>query len=396
MPCSTFTRLTQDHSKPSIMPALIALATPFRHVVGVLLVMLSLAACAPKDTTPVTLGFVAGVTGRTADLGAGGRNGVQLAVDETNAAGGIHGRRIDLLVKDSESNAELAKAKVSELLAANVQAIIGPMTSADAVAAAPLATAGNTLMMASTVTTTALSGIDDQFFRVIASTTAHTATMARYLVEKRQARKVNLLVNLGNKAYAQSWADDFSSAMKALGGPPPRRLDYFGNENVNFAALARELVKDKPDAIILITNAVDAAHIADQLVLAGSKAVHVTSEWAGTGKLIELGGVQVEGFIVPQYLDLTSTRPAYIAFREAYQKRYGQPPGFPAVLSYDAARVVLRALAEAQPGETLKQALLRIRHFDGLQGKIDFDNFGDVQSSTFLTEIRDGHYIPQH
>ena len=357
-------------------------------------ICLLLAGCAKKDTTPIDIGFVAGLTGKTADLGAGGRNGVQLAIEAVNAAGGLNGRPINLILKDDESSPEKGKVVVGELVASKVTAILGPMTSAVAAAVAPVATEAGILMMSGTVTTNVLSGIDDQFFRVIASTTTHSATMANYLYGTRKVRRVHLLVNLANKAYAESWATDFDTAIKAREGGSTLRVDYTSSETTRFDELAVQLMKGAPDAIILVTNTVDAAHIANQLTKRQSKAVHVTSEWAGTGKLAELGGANVEGFIVPQYLDLSSTRPAYLEFRERYLKRFQQKPGFPAVVAYNATQVLLRALGEQKPGESLKQTVLRLKSFEGLQEGFSFDAFGDVQSPTYLTEVHDGDYVP--
>lgn len=338
------------------------------------------------------LGFVAGLTGKTADLGVGGRNGAQLAVENFNAAGGLAGRPVQLLVKDDESSPERAKQVLNELIAAQVPVTVGPMISAIATATVPLANNAGMALVSGTVTTNALSGLDDQFFRVISSTAEHAATMATYLHGKRQARRVSLLLNLGNRAYAESWAGDFAAAMQRLGGKIGTRVEYSGGEDSDFNALADQLCQDAPDAVILITNTVDAAHVARALAQRRCKALRATSEWAGTGKLAELGGSAVEGFIVPQYLDLDSRTPAWLAFREQYQKRFQQSPGYPAVLTYNATQTALRALAERRGDESVKQALLRLRQFDGLQSPFSLDANGDVRLPTYLTEIRAGSY----
>lgn len=356
------------------------------------LLVLSIAGCTQKPKEPIQIGFLGGLTGRTADLGTDGRNGVQLAIEQVNAAGGINGRKLNLIIKDDESNADRGKIAVNELIAAKVSAIFGPMTSNVAVATAQAASEANILMLAGTVTTTALSGKDDHFFRVIGSTTKHAATMADFLVHKRKVSTASLLVNMGNKAYTESWANDFEQAFSKLGGRIASRIEYPGGDNIRYEDLVKKLTEKKPDAVILITNAVDAAQLANQLVRLGSKAVLTTTEWAGTGKLTDLGGSNVEGVVVPQYVDRFSTDPAYLSFREAYTARFQQVPGFPAVMGFGAAQVVFRGLREQQANESLKQTLLRLRKFDVLQGSIEFDDFGDVNVATHLTEIRNGQY----
>lgn len=351
---------------------------------------LLLAACGAPE--PLRIGYVGGLTGRTADLGTGGRNGIQMAVDRVNAAGGIKGRRIELILQDDANDPEQARHAVQDLVERQVVAILGPMTSNVAVAVAPQASRAEVLMVGGSVTTNDLTGKDDQFFRAIADSTAHAATMAAYLAERRGIRRVHAAVNFSNRAYAKSWIDNFEQAFTARGGRVERCLSYTSAADTDFAALTRQLLSATPEAVILVTNAVDAVLFANQARLLGSKALMVTTEWAGTGKLIELGGGNVEGYIVPQYLDPQNASAEFSAFRAAYRQRFQQEVGFPAVVAYNAAQVVFKALAEQKPGEHLKQTVLRLRRFDGLQEPIVFDDFGDVHSRTFLTEVRNGQY----
>ena len=102
--------------------------------------------CGEKQ--PVRIGFIGPVSGRNADLGAGGRNGVQLAVEQANAAGGVNGRKIELVLKDDQGSVEIAKREVAALLAEKVEAILGPMTSGVALAVTPLANEAQVLLMA--------------------------------------------------------------------------------------------------------------------------------------------------------------------------------------------------------------------------------------------------------
>lgn len=363
-----------------------------RRLAPVWLAGLLLAGCAGEQP-PLRIGYIGGLTGRTADLGTGGRNGVQIAVDAVNARGGVKGRKVELILKDDMNDPAVAQQAVRELIAAKVEVILGPMTSGIAVAVAPLATEANVLMVAGSVTTDELSGKDDQFFRTIAANTIHAATMAEHLYQKRGVRRVNAALNYSNKAYADSWFTNFATAFTQLGGSIGERVTYTSGADTEFHALTRKLAVGRPDAIVLVTNAVDTTLFANQVRQQKVSALMATAEWAGTGKLIELGGGNVEGFIVPQYLDPHANKPEFIAFRDAYRQRFQQDLGFPGVLAYDAAQVALRSLAERQAGESLKQTLLRLRTFPGLQGDLVFDAYGDTQGKTFLTEVRNGKYV---
>lgn len=361
-------------------------------MIGALLSLTLMTGCA-GDKQPLKIGFIGGLTGRTADLGTGGRNGVQIAVDQINAQGGIRGRMVELILKDDANDPDKAKIATQELIDAKVEVVLGPMTSNVAVAIEPVATQAKVLMIGGSVTTNDLTGKDDYFFRTIAASTVHAATMADFLVEKRGIRSVAAAVNLSNKAYSESWIQNFDRAFTVRGGKPAQRVTYTSSTNTDFPDLARQLLKSKPDAVILVTNAVDAALFANQLRRQKAKTLMVTAEWAGTGKLTELGGSNVEGYIVTQYLDPQGATPEYQAFRDKYKQRFQQDVGFPGVVAYNAAQVAFRSLAEKKSGESLKQTVLRLRTFPGLQGNVVFDESGDVQSKTFLTEIKNGQYV---
>lgn len=117
------------------------------------------AGCSPPE--PIRIGFLGNISGRGADLGIAGRDGVQLAIERINQQGGLDGRRIELLVKDDLQDAETAKKMVEELAAQGVTAIIGPMTSVIGTVVAPLVSRLKIPMVSPTVTTEELTGRDE-------------------------------------------------------------------------------------------------------------------------------------------------------------------------------------------------------------------------------------------
>jgi branched-chain amino acid transport system substrate-binding protein len=77
---------------------------------------------------------------------------------------------------------------------------------------------------------------------------------------------------------------------------------------------------------------------------------------------------------------------------QAFKVRFGRQPGFAEVAAFDAASVTLRGLAEQGSGETLKQSLLRIRQFDGLQQPVVFDASGDAPRPLVITRVTNGQF----
>ncbi|WP_425059694.1 hypothetical protein SCACP_02930 [Sporomusa carbonis] len=135
-------------------------------VIGLLLIIAVLAAgCASQQ--PYKIGFAAGLTGRQSDIGVAGRNGVILAVEEINKAGGIKGRQAELIVKDDKNAPDFIQTVDAELISAGATVIIGHMTSAAAVAALPVADSGQVLIISPTARAEELAGRDDLMITVI-------------------------------------------------------------------------------------------------------------------------------------------------------------------------------------------------------------------------------------
>lgn len=344
------------------------------------------------DSKPLKIGFIGGTSGRVADLGIAGRNGVILAVEERNALGGVKGQRVELILKDDKQDAKFSKKAAEELVTEGVVAILGPMTSSMAMEVVPVSNQFEILTMGTTVTTNKLTGKDDYFFRTLSSTLDTASETAKYLYQYKQTKKVAAVYDLKNKAYTENWLNDFSVAFEEMGGTIAKSISFNSNNQLEFEAVAHELVVATPDTIVLIANSVDAALLAKHIRVINPYIQLAASEWAGTERLIELGGRYVEKMVVPQYFDRNNQDQEYQAFFHAYKERFGHPPGFPGLISYNVANVVLRSISDKRSGESLKQSILRIRQFPAVQGAIVFDDFGDSKSKTFLTEVIDGQF----
>lgn len=367
-----------------------ACPSPPLRIFALLAACLVLAACTPPE--PVRIGFLGGLSGRVADLGIGGRNGATLAVELQNERGGIGGRPVELIVEDDQQDQELARHAVSRLLGRKVDVIVGPMTSAIAVAVLPQLNAAGVTLISPTATTNALTGIDDQFFRVVAPTAAHVAKSAHHHFERDRMRRVALVFDLRNRAYSEGWTEDFRKAFVALGGKVIAVIGFESSEATYFTSLAGQVLGGGPDGVVIVANSVDTALLIQKIRQRDAGVKLGTAEWAATERLIELGGKAVEGITVAQYVDRASVAPAYVDFRRLYLERFGQEPGFPGLTGFDAANVALAALAERRPGQTLKQAILARREFAGAQAAIRFDDFGDAQRDTYLSTVRDGGF----
>lgn len=350
-----------------------------------------LGACGEKE--PIRIGFIGGISGRFADLGTTGRNGVMLAVEWRNERGGVAGRRVELSVKDDQQNPERARLMLQELIAEGVTAVLGPMTSSVATAIVPDADRAGLLLVGGTVTTSGLTGKDDNFVRTISTTTEYGSHAARSYRQRYGLKRAALIYDLANRDYTENWANEFSRTFVAEGGQIVKSIGFDSRIEKDYAALAAKLLQSKPELVAIAANSVDGALLAQKLRQGDTKVRLAGSAWTGTHRLMELGGAAVEGMLIEQYYDQDDKSESYQRFRDAYLNRFGYDPGFAGVVAFDAANMLLDALADSTEKKALKERLLRRTPFKGVQGEIRIDTFGDAQRPITMTEVRNGKFV---
>ena len=349
---------------------------------------LLLGACGEPE--PLRIGFLGGVSGRVADLGIGGRNGAQMAVETINRAGGIDGRQVILVVKDDAQDPEKAARGMREFGQTGIRLVIGPMTSAMAVAALPVAAEFGILMVSPTVTTDELAGREDNFVRVLSPASDYAGKSAEHQFEQNGLRRIVAIHDAANAAYVGSWLSAFTKRFTELGGSVLADVAFTSGQQLGLRDLVARAVRGEADGLLILANSVDAALIAQYARSERPGLPIAMSEWPATERFIELAGAAAEGVTAAQFFDRNSKAPAYEAFRADFRKRFGGEPGFAGVTGYDATILALQGLAKsvAAPGPHL----VGIERFEGLQGPISIDRFGDAKRKTFITRVEKGQF----
>jgi len=351
---------------------------------------LVLASC--DDPEPIKVGFIGGLTGRSADTGEASRNALQLAVEQLNADGGLNGHRIDLVVRDDKDDPETAASAVRYLHAADVVAIIGPNNSSIAAGMLPVLNELETVAISPTVSSLTLAGLDDYLFR-INWTTQDNARLYAAEYAGRGILTVAATIDANNRVFSQSWLDEFAETYQGLGGQVVQADAFDADTDEGYSATARRLVASRADAILLVANSVDAAQLAQQVRKLDDQTLLIAAEWAGSERLLTLGGGAIEGLELVQSYDRTDRSPRYVAFRDAYRQRFNQEPGFSSVAAHDAATMLFSALRARSGDQPLRAALIEVGTVQGLQQEVRFDRFGDAQRQAFFVVVRDGQFV---
>jgi len=354
-----------------------------------MLFLLGSAGC--QEPLPLKIGYIGGLTGRVAGLGVAGRDGVLLAVEEVNRAGGIKGRKVELVSRDDQQQAEVAVQVTGEIIDSGVVAIIGPMTSAMAVVMQPLADERKVAMISPTVTANRFNDLDDYFFRLTCHLKTNAGKTADYALA-HGVKKMAVTIETDNAAFTEDWYESFRRPYEAAGGRVVYVERFTSGKEGGFLPMAERLLKAEPEGVLLLSGAMDAALTAQQLRKLGSPVPMFGSEWAFTSDVINFGGSAVEDLRAFVTYDPASKTPAHTAFLTAFEKRFGYEPSFAAVLAYESAKLLTAGLEQVPQREGLKEALLKVGSIEGLQGRIRIGRYGDAERETYLGVVRNGQF----
>jgi len=356
--------------------------------------LLILAGCDKADK-PIRVGFIGGLSSRNLDVGESGHRAVMVAVEQVNRNGGVNGRLVVIEPKDDAQNKETAEKSARELIAARVDAVIGPFTSGMAAAVVPLFNQAGILLISPTISSMDYYAKDDSLVRMNRTTRDNARDYARILYGRGQ-KHIVLAVDMRNRAFAESWHNEFQTAMAQHPATKVERVDYESSDSTDFPTIIRTMLDKRPDGLLFVSGALDVARFAQHARDQAPKMPISACEWAGTEQLLNLGGTVVEDLLIAQNFNREDDSPRYVAFREAFYRRFQTPPGYSSVMAYDAATVLFTALRNKSAKETPKQAVLKYGPYQGLHQSITFDANGDTERKVFFTEVHNGQFRVLH
>jgi branched-chain amino acid transport system substrate-binding protein len=354
---------------------------------------LALVGC--RAQPPVRIGVLADLSGRTARSSTEARNGLLIATEEINQAGGVLGRQLQLVLQDAgAASVQESEAAARSLLRTGVDLVVGPFTSTLANRLLALFDEARVLLLCPTSIGDNLAGRDDQLVR-INRTTRESALAYAQVLHGQGHRRLGLAVDARNPASNAAWGDDFGAAFAARGGSIGAVVGFAHVGSPPMFAVMRTLLASQPDGLVLVTNGVEAARLAMQAAKLEAALPLFAPDWADGGALLEIGGRAVEGLVLSSAARPADDSPRFQAFRRMYLERFDAEPSYRSIGAHDAITVVADAMARARPGETLREAVLRHGPYEGLQQPIAFNRFGDnVARSAYFKVVRNGRFVP--
>jgi branched-chain amino acid transport system substrate-binding protein len=346
----------------------------------------------PKENS-IRIGFFGALTGPTATFALAGRNGARLAVEEANRAGGVLGRKIELLVEDDRGEASEAASAATKLITRDrVVALIGEFASSRSLAAAPIAQSQGIPMISPTSTNVEVTRKGDYIFRACFVDAYQGRVLASFARQNLKAATAALLVDSRND-YSVGLAEAFRADFAAAGGRIVAETKYSEGDS-DFSAQLTALVPQKPDVLIVPGYYTDAGLIARQARALGLSSVLMGGDGWDSPKLVEIGGTALEGAYFSNHYSVDDPSEAARSFVATYRSTYGTDPDSIAASSYDAARMLFDAMRRAgsTEGRPLRDAIGKTTGFAGVTGGITMDENRNPVKSAVVLKIENGRF----
>jgi branched-chain amino acid transport system substrate-binding protein len=351
----------------------------------------------PKDHSTIKIGFFGDLSGPTFNFGESAKNGLLMAADEINLAGGIDGRRLDVVIDDDGGSPEKAAMQAAKLIDKDkVVAIIAGGTSGNSRAAAPKAQSAKTPLISPSSTDPAVTQVGDYIFRACFVDAFQGEVMAHFAANTLKAKKAAILFDF-NSPYGRGLTDYFELSFSKLGGQIVGKLSY-AQGDVDFKGQLSTIASAAPDVIYIPGYYGDVAVIAKQARMIGLNQPLLGADGWDAPELWQLGGDALNGSFITTHYSVDDPSPAIQKFVQEYKQRYGNLlPDAHAALAYDAMRVLADAIARAHTtdGAQLRDALAQTKGFSGVTGVISMDADRNAVKPAVVLKLQDARYIYQ-
>ena len=361
----------------------------------VMLVLLALLGCS-KDSNTIKIGAVLSVTGPASFLGEPEKNTLLMLQEEINAAGGVDGRKLEVIVYDDETDVNKSVMAAKKLIEQDKVAVVfGPSTSGNTLAITKFFAPAKIPLISCAAAEKIVKPVDPWIF--------NTPSLDRHAVGK-------ILADAKKKGYAKlailTVSDGFGQAGRGVLQEliPAQGLqlvadEVFGPKDTDMTAQLTKIKGIAPDAIICWGTNPGPAVVARNRAQLGLKIPLYMSHGVASKKFIELAGDAAEGLVLPAGRLLVSSQvpeghpqkallTKYVA---DYTKKFGAAPATFGGHTYDALMLVINAVKagkSAKP-QDIRDNLEKIKDMPGAGGVFSMspDNHNGLDESAFVMVV---------
>ncbi|MBX3222677.1 MAG: ABC transporter substrate-binding protein [Labilithrix sp.] len=362
---------------------------------GVALAALLVAGCEKDDPNEIKVGAYLSLSGADSTFGTDTREGIELAVEETNAAGGVKGKRIRVIYEDDKSTTHEAVQKVRQLIDRNkVVALLGEVASSRSLAGGLIANTSKVPMVTPSSTAVEVTKNRRWVFRSCFTDDQQGAVGARFIWNDLGKKRVGVFF-AAQDSYSSGLARAFRDEFKKLGGEIVIDKGYQKGET-NFRTYLSELKAANPDVLFVpnyYNEMVLIARQAREVGIPGS--MFVGGDGWDSSNLVAGAGAELEGAHFTNHYAPDVPWENSKKFVTAFTAKYEHEPTSLTAQGYDAAKLLFDAIERA-PETTpasIRDALAATKDFKGATGTMTMDKDHNANKPIVVVRIQDKKFV---
>lgn len=356
-----------------------------------LTVTISFSGCAKED---IIIGFSGNLTGTSSEIAIDAMYGAQLAVADLNAAGGIKGHRLKLLIEDDGGTTATAVTADERLKEQGACAIIGHIISGVAQESFNNTNSEHFVMISPTISSSTYYGANDYFYALVTESVYQSRYISQFMM-KQKYKNVGYLYQRENENYSKAFVKNTSVPLMEK-GISTAFMESFSSSDANSVNATVDMIKNaKLDALVISGSAYDVAYYAQVMEKNDCLVPIFCSTWAMSDELITIAGPAAEGIYTINTYDSSSATPTFLEFEKKYKNTYGRAPTFASVYAYESVLYLAEALkiSDNFTGNDIKKALDSFSSIKGLQGKININDNGEAVRDMYLFQVRNQTFV---
>lgn len=343
----------------------------------------------------VKIGFLGALTGDVAMYGNPTLKGMKMAVDEINAAGGINGKKLEVVENDNRGDKQEGASITQKLISRDqVAAIVGDPTTGITKVAAPIANRGQVVLLSAGATGTGVVELGEYVFRNTLLDTVAIPALVDYFAKDLGYKNIAVITS-DNNDYSVGLTQVFKDSIKGKG------LNIITEEKIkdgdkDFSGQITNIKQKQPDAIFFSGYYTEGALLMKEARKQGLNINLFGGDGLYSPTLIELGGAAIEGSMVYVGFSPEQPTPETAKFIEAFKaQNSGALPGLFEAQGYDAIQILAEGMKRANSTDpkVFRAEVAKTADYKGVSGTITFrDNREPVKSPVYLLEVKDGKF----
>jgi ABC-type branched-chain amino acid transport systems, periplasmic component len=346
-----------------------------------------------KEADTIKIGLCIPVTGNMPDSGKLATWGAEMAADEINAAGGVLGKQVELVIEDDNNKGDKAATAVQKLI--DKDKVVGIVGSAHTVAALPMGpvcTQNKIPLISPNPTNVKITKEGGEYvYQIQFTDPVQAAVLADFTYNELKLSKAAVLYNISND-YPKALAEAFVGSFEGQGGKVIATETY--NEgDTDFKVQLTKIKETNPEVILFPDLYANVSLVVQQAREMGIKAQFIGGDGWANHKLIDIAGDATEGAYLTTSMSVHDPDEKVQEFVKNYKALYSDEPANTSTMFYDAVNVLCDAIERAgtTDGEAIKDAL-KETDLDCVTGNITFDEERHANKEIVIVQIVNGEY----